>query len=300
MAKFFTVSKKFGLIPYIYSSSKLLSIGEKGRGREESLVNFPTPDKKISEGWALCSVIDGKEKCHTLELLNEGEEPGKTAIVLIMDQSGFRGSWKLLGKFAGKCEHKIPVNSSQAQLGFDLWLRDNPSPRHGDYTKLPISFSEDADNDEYIEWFLWKRDTIEKFCLFFELNSFNSVPSIKEDRVESTRSLIEFENWALEKSRENQVCKFCKNREDRLMFLDKPKILAEGYCAQGDAGRMGGGAEYLIALQPGEGFSVHRSGRLYGESDLICFSWDGESVSKKVRSEIELELSSKECEAVKF
>lgn len=41
-------------------------------------------------------------------------------------------------------------------------------------------------------------------------------------------------------------------------------VLGEGFCAQGDAGRMGGGPEYLIALTPGIRFSIRRGGRLYG------------------------------------
>ncbi len=42
------------------------------------------------------------------------------------------------------------------------------------------------------------------------------------------------------------------------------KLIAEGRCAQGDAGRMGGGPEYLLALRPGARFSIQRLGRLYG------------------------------------
>lgn len=42
------------------------------------------------------------------------------------------------------------------------------------------------------------------------------------------------------------------------------RVIARGYTAQGDAGRMGGGPEYLVAVRPGQ-FVIHRSGRLYGE-----------------------------------
>lgn len=45
---------------------------------------------------------------------------------------------------------------------------------------------------------------------------------------------------------------------------DLGKVIAEGRCAQGDAGRMGGGPEYLLALRPGTRFSIQRLGRLYG------------------------------------
>lgn len=40
-------------------------------------------------------------------------------------------------------------------------------------------------------------------------------------------------------------------------------LIAEGYAAQGAAGHMGGGPEYLLLARPGR-FSVSRWGRLYG------------------------------------
>jgi hypothetical protein len=45
--------------------------------------------------------------------------------------------------------------------------------------------------------------------------------------------------------------------------------IAQGHCAQGDAGRMGGGPEYLICLRSGGVVEIHRSGRLYGQPDLL-------------------------------
>lgn len=47
------------------------------------------------------------------------------------------------------------------------------------------------------------------------------------------------------------------------------RIIAKGYCAQGDAGRAGGGPEYLLVLAEGEEITLRRSGRLYGEPDTI-------------------------------
>lgn len=42
------------------------------------------------------------------------------------------------------------------------------------------------------------------------------------------------------------------------------RAIAEGYCAQGDAGRMGGGPEYLAVLADGQAVEIVRHGRLYG------------------------------------
>lgn len=41
-------------------------------------------------------------------------------------------------------------------------------------------------------------------------------------------------------------------------------VVAEGACAQGDAGRMGGGPEYLAVVADGGSATINRSGRLYG------------------------------------
>ena len=46
-------------------------------------------------------------------------------------------------------------------------------------------------------------------------------------------------------------------------------VLAEGACAQGDAGRMGGGPEYLAVVADGGTATVNRSGRLYGDAATL-------------------------------
>jgi hypothetical protein len=46
-------------------------------------------------------------------------------------------------------------------------------------------------------------------------------------------------------------------------------VLAEGACAQGDAGRMGGGPEYLAVIADGGTATINRSGRLYGKAETI-------------------------------
>lgn len=46
-------------------------------------------------------------------------------------------------------------------------------------------------------------------------------------------------------------------------------VLAEGECAQGAAGRMGGGPEYLALVTEGGAATVNRSGRLYGKAATL-------------------------------
>jgi hypothetical protein len=47
-------------------------------------------------------------------------------------------------------------------------------------------------------------------------------------------------------------------------FPEEVTVIAEGFCAQGAAGRMGGGPEYLIRGPVGSTFTIRRKGRLYG------------------------------------
>lgn len=46
-------------------------------------------------------------------------------------------------------------------------------------------------------------------------------------------------------------------------------VVAEGACAQGAAGRMGGGPEYLAVVADGGSATINRSGRLYGAAATL-------------------------------
>ena len=63
-------------------------------------------------------------------------------------------------------------------------------------------------------------------------------------------------------------------------------VLAEGYCAQGAAGRMGGHAVRLLIMEPGAVFRVVRYGRLYGAPATRYVYWDGENLRLGTRDEI--------------
>lgn len=47
------------------------------------------------------------------------------------------------------------------------------------------------------------------------------------------------------------------------------RVIAEGFSAQGDAGRMGGGPEFLTVLLDGQAIEIVRHGRLYGEPSCL-------------------------------
>ena len=63
-------------------------------------------------------------------------------------------------------------------------------------------------------------------------------------------------------------------------------ILAQGYCAQGDAGRMGGHATYLLLMEPGASFRAYREGRLYGAPAVRVVLWTGEELRLGTMDEV--------------
>lgn len=74
-------------------------------------------------------------------------------------------------------------------------------------------------------------------------------------------------------------------------------VVAEGACAQGDAGRMGGGPELLVIMEPGAAVTVHRTGRLYGNPDRLIVSWEGETLTQKSWSEYGVRLDEANSQA---
>lgn len=74
--------------------------------------------------------------------------------------------------------------------------------------------------------------------------------------------------------------------------MQKPEgltVIAKGSCAQGDAGRMGGGPAYLLVLKAGGSFLISRSGRLYGKpAQVLILNNLGETSAQDIK---EVELS---------
>ncbi len=56
-------------------------------------------------------------------------------------------------------------------------------------------------------------------------------------------------------------------------------VVAEGWVAQGAAGRMGGGPEYLILAKSCK-FLIHREGRLYGDPEYLTVEIGGDNIVK--------------------
>ena len=63
-------------------------------------------------------------------------------------------------------------------------------------------------------------------------------------------------------------------------------VLARGYKAQGDAGRMGGHAVKLLLMEPGAAFRVKCSGRLYGAPAERFILWTGKDLILGTQDEV--------------
>ena len=154
-----------------------IHVGESGRGRK--LIRVPLP--------AGAEVVDGR-------LVRVPGESG--CVVLVHDQSGFRGGWRLR-------EARTP----------EEWLQ---IVRRSDAHRPPLG----------------------------------------------TGALNETAGHVM-----GDICPacdaICLHPAERSIDPARCKILAEGACAQGDAGRMGGGPEYLLRIAEGYAIECVRSGRLY-------------------------------------
>lgn len=88
---------------------------------------------------------------------------------------------------------------------------------------------------------------------------------------------------------------------------DKPErrphglaVIAEGRRAQGDAGAMGGGPEYLVRMRPGDSVEIVRSGRLYGDPTVIRIDCrdDGSVTATDARAEAETRVAAERLSAI--
>lgn len=164
---------------------RTIAVGEAGRGRR--LVRVPLPAGAFVEGRTLLAA----------PIQAEG-----ALLVLIKDQSGFRGSWRLRGAHSP-----------------ERWQRVIAARR---------SHAARADG--------------------------HRVPGIGAGVFSPV---------------DDGGCPGCHAGLEAGDLVDRTipvgsRVLAEGRCAQGDAGRMGGGPEYLLVLPAGAAVEIIRFGRLYG------------------------------------
>lgn len=164
--------------PGIRCVSGVISVGESGRGRK--LVSVPLPPAAVMEADQRPGGSDS--------LLVECRGPATSALVLIPDQSGFRGGWSLRG-----------ARSAEDWDG----IISGDCPRQS-------MFATPAIDAARLAW----------------------VAAHPEPKVPGT-------------------------------------VIAEGFSAQGNAGAMGGGPEYLLVLDHGQAVEIVRRGRLYGKPSCL-------------------------------
>lgn len=116
-----------------------------------------------------------------------------------------------------------------------------------------------------------------------------------ENKIYQAASLDEIETIRKEFSKtledrapymdEEEYSKLKRIIEDPELYLPKikyaefpGKILAQGKIAQGAAGRMGSGNQYIALLKPNDVVRIKYSGRLYGAPSTDYLMWDGENL----------------------
>ena len=164
-----------------------IEVGEDGRGRE--CVRVPLPEGAVVDNRTLVSV------------------PGEGGVVLLIrDQSGFRGTWSLSG---GSQTAQAAVCAARDALRVARDVRE----AGGDYS-----------------------------------------PSCPAGRAVSEAE---------------EALRRAQEARGSVPLPEGVWVIARGHRAQGDAGRMGGGPEYLIRVPFGAQLLIRRRGRLYGKPAIL-------------------------------
>lgn len=294
MAKLFTI-KKGGAIDPLFNPIKVggenfIAVGETGRNRQMRLARFPGSET-MSSG---CLELSGE----TLVSISPDSPDSRSeyAGVLIQDQSGYRGGWELFGHAKRPCsmpdwkprshaEKMDLIRKWDAANPFESCDPDNP----GEYFNRRETFLFSVNGPGCAAWAQKNPRTKENgdswHSAMFPLRCpFD--PNNPETRYFAETS--------------DSSCPDCKvhflsvGQTKHVTVKDPmPRIILEGKCAQGDAGRMGGGPEYVILLPKDSGFLITRSGRLYGaESWLNCW-WDGRALTCETRKFFDLRHAAK-------
>ncbi len=75
------------------------------------------------------------------------------------------------------------------------------------------------------------------------------------------------------------TCPKCGESTFETVFAPFPaEVLARGIIAQGDAGRMGSGEQFIALIPRNTVFRTAYTGRLYGEPKSHYYAWDGQKV----------------------
>ncbi len=76
----------------------------------------------------------------------------------------------------------------------------------------------------------------------------------------------------------NTECQSCNGPSTQYAEFPCEEILATGKIAQGDAGLMGSGDQYIALIPKGKVFRTGYAGRMYGSPDAHYYFWDGEQL----------------------
>lgn len=290
MAKLFEVTPKSvnkGLPVIQMDGNNFLAVGERGRGRTMSLARVDALTLNERRTRFECDILLNQHD--KLIDIQPSTHSSVYALVVIRDHSGFRGTWELSGLPLGPCREEWPIKKSpeEAEIEFEKWQKANPDPVWAD---------PQPDYYKYASW--------DEKCAINKARDRNQLRAlIRSWNVEELEKLLDQETEPtmltfyhhLEKFGRCPLCQQEGHKPDRkhkqMLYGPLPKIVLEGYCAQGDAGRAGGGPEYAVLLGPGGGFTIRRGGRLYGAEPWMTYLWDGNELYSKNKTLWELDNS---------
>lgn len=286
-------------LPLTVNPDRLI-LGEPGRGRELRVVKWTGPQPTTARHLDVSVTLNKMgEACG---LSHSDSTESEACLLVVRDQSGYRGSW---------CRHPLPTGfcpcpdlsppteeetsaakvvaralREEALKAYDKWVADCPVD-----ATYRAEFPEEAAKWVGDRPFYGHPD--HPMHETYRRSAFRN-----EEASEVKERLLARSNAAFEKAHSaEEKCPHCggsvpygdSKYAHRMVYNNSPgtgRILAKGHCAQGDAGRAGGGEELLVMLSPGEGFTISRAGRLYGGAPRHHYRWDGHTLSCMTDQEV--------------
>lgn len=264
----------------------VVAVGEPGRGRSLGVIpvqlnqNFPEEAFGTAVNQCPPKYARSKVKIYDVELTytatgapklkelapgeaSSAENPAVPAVVVMQAPIGFRGANTFTGDKIGyiyQMNHKYSVEDVRALIHY--WISDSYNP----------GFKSEIINPQ---------ETSGIYPIEKKIYQVTSLDEVETVRKELSRTL---ENRAPTMDREeyNRLRQIVEDPElylPQAKYADFPgKILVQGQIAQGDAGRMGSGSQYIALLNPYDVVRVKYSGRLYGAPSTDYLMWDGENL----------------------
>ena len=261
--------KVFSIFPYTEKGVRIVkkpfphvSLGEQGRGRE--LVKVPVEESfaTLFEDGDIIKDASVFEKDGAYIIGQETEDDSSKALVLFAVPAGYRGSTSIRFPYCKtRGNVKVAVKDEKITAKVMFSYKNRKTRNEMENTIRGMVSSHGMSRAEEKEW--------------------------GNNKVIFTASLKPGDKFHLVQGATSD------KQESEIAFVDVPKnifdvkVIAKGYCAQGDAGRMGGHEELLVIMDAGVKTEIYRDGNLYGGSSAFVAEWTGEEMRSGTPDEID-------------